>query len=70
MAVSQSLNISDLSLLVQDVLGAIEVAVLPTTEQGNNMVVSGWQESKVFADTGEIILVLAMLKILVILTKL
>jgi hypothetical protein len=28
------LNISDLSLLVQDVLGAIEVAVLPTTEQG------------------------------------
>jgi hypothetical protein len=37
------LNISDLSLLVQDVLGAIEVAVLPTTEQGNNMVVSGWQ---------------------------
>ncbi len=55
---------------MQDVLGAIEVAVLPTTEQGNNMVVSGWQESKVFADTGEVILVLAMLKILVILTKL
>jgi hypothetical protein len=36
---------------VQSILGTTEAAVLLTTEQADNMIVSGWQTSKVF-DTG------------------
>jgi hypothetical protein len=39
---------------VQSILGTTEAAVLPTTEQADNMIVSGWQASKVF-DTGNTI---------------
>ncbi len=46
--VGESLEVNDLSLLVQSILGTTEVAVLPTTEQVDNMIVSGWQVSKVF----------------------
>ena len=33
---------------LQSILGTTEAAVLPTTEQVDNMIVSGWQVSKVF----------------------
>ncbi len=46
--VGESLEVNDLSLLVQSILGTTEAAVLPTTEQVDNMIVSGWQVSKVF----------------------
>ncbi len=52
--VGESLEVNDLSLLVQSILGTTEAAVLPTTEQADNMIVSGWQASKVF-DTGNTI---------------
>jgi hypothetical protein len=39
---------------VQSILGTTEAAVLLTTEQADNMIVSGWQTSKVF-DTGNTI---------------
>jgi hypothetical protein len=47
----ESLEVNDLSLLVQSILGTTEAAVLLTTEQADNMIVSRWQTSKVF-DTG------------------
>ncbi|SHE22141.1 hypothetical protein BBROOKSOX_87 [Bathymodiolus brooksi thiotrophic gill symbiont] len=52
--VGESLEVNDLSLLVQSILGTTEAAVLLTTEQADNMIVSGWQTSKVF-DTGNTI---------------
>jgi hypothetical protein len=52
--VGESLEVNDLSLLVQSILGTTEAAVLLTTEQADNMIVSGWQTSKVF-DAGNTI---------------
>jgi hypothetical protein len=46
--VGESLEVNDISLLVQSILGTTEAAALPTTEQVDNMIVSGWQVSKVF----------------------
>ncbi len=45
---NRSLDANDLNLLVQNILGITEPVVLPTTEQAENMVTSGWQASKVF----------------------
>jgi hypothetical protein len=42
---NRSLDANDLNLLVQNILGITEPVVLPTTEQAENMVTSGWQAS-------------------------
>jgi hypothetical protein len=37
---------------VQNILGTTKTVTLPTTKQADNMIISGWQASKVFDGAG------------------
>ncbi|CAC9578797.1 hypothetical protein [uncultured Gammaproteobacteria bacterium] len=50
--VGESLEVNDLNLLVQNILGTTKTVTLPTTKQADNMIISGWQASKVFDGAG------------------